>query len=102
MGAWRGRGVAGPREWPAGRAGPGHEPASWRDSLRGGEVLFPLRDHAQHDAMRGREVLPRYPLHVGGRHAAIALEVLLEIVGRADEVLVLVQLVRLAEYRLHR
>src|SRR6266496_6024431 len=60
------------------------------------QLRFPLRHHAEHHAMSLGEVAPRRLLHVGGRHAAIAIEVLLEIVRGPDEVVVEVELVCLA------
>src|ERR671936_2813660 len=73
--------------------------SSWR--LLHGQLRFALRHDRQHHAVRVAQVTPRCALDVGGSHMAVAIEILLEIVGDADVVVVEVQPIRLAAEASH-
>src|SRR5690349_24249774 len=77
------------------RAGARTVPSSWRRSFLYRELRLPLRYDAQHHPMRRDEIGPHGLLHRCSSHPAIPVQVLLEVVRRADEVVVLIQLVRL-------
>jgi hypothetical protein len=67
---------------------------SWDDPPGGGEFLLSLWHDAEGHAS-GEKVLPHDALHIGGGHGAVAVEVLLEVVGIAGRVVVGVELVGL-------
>src|SRR5207244_13448379 len=65
------------------------------------ELGLSLGHHTEHHAVRTGQIRLRGALDRRRRHPAIAVEVLLEVVGNPDEVVVIVQLIGLAAEAAH-
>src|SRR6266550_2767907 len=75
--------------------------ASWRRPFFHRELRLSLGHHTEHHTVRTGQIRLRGALDRRRRHPAIAVEVLLEVVGSPDEVVVIVQLIGLAAEAAH-